>query len=135
MEIILVIIVCTVMLALLGGYLWIVSWAIGDAQKRGHGGGLVVLLFWLFGPLAALIWLVTRPKETLFEQRPESYDDPEDAMAAASRLDSLGDWSAASKLYQSIGERWPEHSEYVGNCLADVRRKQASLDPQTEDGG
>jgi hypothetical protein len=133
MEIIAVIIVCLFMIALFGGYLWAVSWTIRDAQKRGHDGGFVVVLFWLFGPFAALVWLTTRPKETLIERAPETYDDPEDATAAASRLDSLGDWNAAAMLYESIAERWPEHSEYVGNCLTDVKRKSASLDPQTND--
>jgi len=126
-EIIPVIIVCLVMLALVGGYLWTVSWAISDAQKRGHGGGFVVFLFWLFGPLAALIWLIARPSETLLERGPETYTDPDNAMAAAARLDSLGDWDAAVKLYGSVAERWPEHSEYVGNCLSDVQRKLESL--------
>ena len=37
------------------------AWAVGDAQRRGQAGGIVVLLFLLFGPLTAIIWLCVRP--------------------------------------------------------------------------
>ncbi|QDU96487.1 hypothetical protein [Lignipirellula cremea] len=133
MEAIPVIIALVVLLAVLGGYIWVVSWAINDAQKRGYGSGLIVVLFWIFGPVAAVIWLIARPTETLVQRAPKSYDDPEDALAAASRLDSLGDWDAAAELYTSVAERWPEHRKYAGNCLAEVKQKLASHDPQAKD--
>lgn len=123
------------MLALAGGYLWTVAWAIGDAEKRGQSGGAVVFLFWLFGPLAALVWLSTRPSETLTKRGPDSYTDPEDAIAAASRLDSLGDWDAAVQFYESIAKRWPEHSEYVGNCLSELQRKMHAINSTTRNVG
>lgn len=126
MEIIPVVIVSVLFLSAIVGYLWCVTWAIGDAQRRGQGGGLIVVLFWLFGPLAALVWLGVRPTQALIERAPADYDDADDAMAAASRLDSLGDWDAALSLYRSVAERWPEHSTYVTNCIADITQKQSA---------
>lgn len=121
---------CLVMVIMAGTYLWSVSWAIGDAHRRGQGGGLLFLLFFVLGPIAALIWLVVRPKEVLVTRSPETYDDPEEALSAASRLDRLGDWDAAYKLYASIAKRWPENEEYVGNCLRELDAKLATLKGQ-----
>ena len=127
MEIIPIIFVCVVILAFVVAYLGGVAWAIGDAQRRGYGGGIVVLLFWLFGPFAALVWLICRPTQSLLERSPDDYHDPEDAIAAASRLDSLGDWDAAIALYRSAAERWPEHAKYIENCINDIIEKKASV--------
>jgi hypothetical protein len=127
MNIVPVILVCVAMFAVIGGYLWTVAWAIGDAQRRGQGGGFIVFLFWLFGPLAALVWLILRPKQSLIERTPDDYTDPDDALAAASRLDSLGDWDAAVALYRSVAARWPEHSIYADNCISEVTQKQSAV--------
>ena len=126
MQIIPVVVISVVLVCAIAGYLWCVAWAIGDAQKRGQSGGFIVLLFWLLGPLAALIWLGVRPEQSLIERLPDDYNDPDDAIAAASRLDSLGDWDAAISLYRSVAERWPEHSTYVTNCIADIDQKQTA---------
>lgn len=126
MEIIPVILVSIAFLAAIVGYLWSVAWAIGDAQRRGQGGGFIFVLFWLFGPLAALVWLGVRPTQSLTERMPDDYTDPDDAMAAASHLDSLGDWDAAVSLYRSVAERWPEHSAYIDKCVSDISRKQSA---------
>lgn len=131
MEIIPVIIVSTLLFSVIAGYLWSVAWAIGDAQKRGQSGGSIVLLFWLFGPLAALIWFIVRPKQTLIDRSPTDYDNPDDAMTAASRLDSLGDWNDAIKLYRSAAQRWPEHEPYISNCISELDRKLASMSTET----
>src|SRR5262245_49133974 len=93
------------------------AWAIGDAQKRGQSGGVVVLLFWLFGPFSALVWLLTRPRSTLVERPREAYTNADDAIAAAAHLDTLGDWDAAMALYQDAGNRWPEHGAYLARCI------------------
>lgn len=85
-----------------------------------------MLLFWLFGPLAALIWLKVRSKQSLSEIAPRDYPNPDDALAAASRLDSLGDWDAAIAIYQSVATRWSENATYCQNCIADIERKQPS---------
>ena len=125
METLGMLLVLAVMLGLLGLYLWSVAWAIGDAQKRGHSGGGILVLFWLFGPLAAFIWYLTRPSTTVAERLPADYSNADDAMAAASRLDTLGDWDAAIQLYESISDRWPEHSPYTESCVDSIRRKQS----------
>jgi hypothetical protein len=126
MEYIPIILVCVAMLAVAIAYLAIVAWAIGDAQRRGYGGGIVVLLFWLFGPFAALVWLICRPTKSLLERSPDDYHDPDDAIAAASRLDSLGDWDAAIALYRSAAKRWPEHANYIGNCIDAITEKMGT---------
>lgn len=118
-------VVLAAIIVFLGGYVGIVAWAIGDAQKRGYGGSLVVLSFWLLGPLAVLVWVATRPKETVQQQVPSSFDDPEDAIAAAARLDLLGDWESSAALYRSVAERWPKHGTYVANCLSEIQKKQS----------
>lgn len=130
MEIIAILIVSALVLSVIAGYLWSVAWAIGDAQKRGQSGGFVLLLFWLFGPFAAFIWFLFRPKQTLIERSPTDYDDADDATAAASRLDSLGDWNAAIRLYRSVAERWPEHETYTTNCISELDSKLASMPAQ-----
>lgn len=53
------------------------------------------------------------------------YDNPHDALAAASSLDRGGDWNAAIELYRHTAERWPEHSEYVQQCVEQIAEKQS----------
>lgn len=126
MEILLNLIAAIFLIALILGYVWCVSWAIKDAQRCGKSEGFVVLLFWLFGPLAALVWLGVRPTQSLVDHKPEDYDNADDAMAAAARLESIGDWDEALTLYKSVAQRWPEHAIYAANCCADIARKQTA---------
>ncbi len=67
------------------------AWVIGDAQKRGHSGGVLFLLIWLCGPFSALIWLMLRPRTTLVERPVHDYTSADDAIDAAAKLDMLGD--------------------------------------------
>lgn len=112
-----------IIVAFLGLYLWSVAWAIGDAQRRGYGGCLVLFLFWILGPFAALFWFAIRPKETLNKRSPKSFDNPNDSLAAAARLDKLGDWDAAVELYEVTANRWPEHADYISNCVREIKQK------------
>jgi len=93
------------------------AWVAGDAQKRGYSG--VVPLLWLCsgGPLSALIWLFLRPHTTLVERPWHHYANADDAIAAASKLDMLGDWDEAIVLYQYAATQWPEHAGYVKECM------------------
>ena len=100
------------------------AWAVGDAQKRGQAGGVIVLLFWLFGPLSALIWLCVRPSTKVSERSPESYSDPDDALAAAARLEQLGEWDSAISLYENVAKRCPEHHDYIATCVEQIKEKQ-----------
>jgi hypothetical protein len=127
METVAIIVVCGILLAMLGGYLWTVSWAIGDATKRGHGRGHVLFLFWLFGPLAALVWLIVRPTHTLVERGAHVYASADDAIAAASRLDSIGELDAAIELLQTVVERWPDYRAYAVNCISAIERKRDTV--------
>jgi hypothetical protein len=102
-----------------------IAWAITDARRRGRTGGAIVLLLALFGPLSALLWLVMRPKTAVIDRNEADYDNADDALAAASQLDHLGEWRAAALLYQHAAARWPEHRPYVVQCLARIWQKQA----------
>jgi hypothetical protein len=98
---------------------------VGDAQKRGRPG-CAFLLIWICGPLSALIWLIVRPR-TRFDERPvQDYTNADDAIAAASQLDLLGDWDQAIALYQYAASRWPEHGEYVLKCVEGINDKKAA---------
>ncbi len=127
MEIISGLFAIVVLLTLIAGYIWSVAWAIGDATKRGHGRGLVVLLFWLFGPIAALVWLIVRPQQTLLESHIDDYSSPDDALAAATRLDSIGEWDAAIDCFSAVAQKWPEHSAYALNCISSIEKKRGAV--------
>ena len=106
------------------------AWAVGDAQKRGQGGGVVFLLFWLFGPFAALIWLAVRPRTKVVDRSPDDYTNPGDALAAAARLDELGEWDAAITLYDYAAKCWPEQQEYIRACIEDVKSETGTAPPK-----
>jgi hypothetical protein len=57
------------------------------------------------------------------DTKPDSPDNADDAMDAASKLEKGGDWDDAITAYEAIADRWPEHARYVANCIADVQRK------------
>ena len=103
------------------------AWAITDAQKRGYSGDLVLMLVVLFGPVGAILWLIVRPKPEVVMQSPAAYANPEDAVAAAIRLDMQGDWDAAIATLPQVARRWPEHEQYVQECITrlEERRSQA----------
>lgn len=112
----------------LGGfalYLWAVSWVIFDAHSRGTAKSLPLFLFGLFGPLAVAVWLVVRPSQRLAEKRPIDYADADDALAAAARLDMLGDWEEALALYQTSAQRWSEHRAYIEQCIEQINKKRS----------
>jgi hypothetical protein len=98
------------------------AWAITDARRRGRTGGAIVMMIALFGPFAALMWLVMRPKAALTERRAIDYDHPDDALAAAAKLDALGEWDHAAALYEHAAIHWPEHRLYVVHCLARLQQ-------------
>ena len=60
---------------------------------------------------------------------PGEFENADDAIAAASKLDTMGDWHASIAAYRAAAERWPEHSTYIDNCIADVQRKLDASDP------
>jgi hypothetical protein len=47
----------------------------------------------------------------------------DDAIAAAKKLDQMGEWDAAVHAYRYVSGRWPEHTTYMANCIAVVQRK------------
>jgi hypothetical protein len=96
----------------------------------------------LFGPWFGLtfplgIWLVVLLRRDSIrgaflpslERDPEAFSDPEEAIAAATKLDSMGDWDDAIAIYRRVASRWPEHASYAENCISAINRKQvAALD-------
>lgn len=125
MEIILPLVALACVAVFMLIYIWSVAWAVGDAQRRGQSGGLVVFLFWLFGPLGALVWLGVRPKTKLVDRSPEDYTNPDDALADAACLDHLGEWDAALVLYEHAARRWPKRHEYIAARVRQVKEKQS----------
>ena len=100
--------------------------------------GAVCLMLPLCGPLLGLtlpigIWLLVllqqssvRDSFQIGRSSIDGADDAENALAAAARLDHRGDWDDAISLYQFIEERWPEHANYVHNCIRDIERKRSA---------
>jgi hypothetical protein len=71
-----------------------------------------------------LNWLSVR---SIWKRRHESFDgysNADDAIAAASRLEMLGDWTDSIDLYRFAAERWPEQREYVQRCIDRIAEKQ-----------
>ncbi len=121
-----ILIASLVVIAFAAVFAGIAAWAAGDAQKRGYDGGTVfILLFLLVGPCGVFIWLLVRPKARLNERSAIEYGHADGALAAASRLDSLGDWDAAITVYQDAAQRWPEHEDYIQRCIEAISEKQA----------
>lgn len=105
-------------------HLWAATWAIGDAQRRGQTGCLVLLVFYLFGFAGALVWLIVRPNSRLTERKFKEYATADDALAAASQLSTQGEWDAAIALYQTSAEKWPEHRAYATACIQQIEERK-----------
>jgi hypothetical protein len=101
------------------------AWAITDARRRGRSGVGIVLMIALCGPFGALMWVVMRPQGLLLDRLPVDYDHPDDALAAAAKLDALGEWEHAAALYQHAALSWPEHRPYAVHCLARLKLMQS----------
>ena len=56
-------------------------------------------------------------------ETPKAPGDVDQAIDAAFKLETAGEWDAAIAAFQMVVDRWPENSEYVANCIADVKRK------------
>ena len=63
----------------------------------------------------------------------DDFPSAEDASAAASKLDMSGYWSDAIALYHDIAERWPEHQQYVAECVKAINDKQKLSDLTYDD--
>jgi hypothetical protein len=104
------------------------AWLVNDAQMRGRSGCAVVLVLGFFAPCAVPIWLLVRPSATLAQRPADDYTNADDALAAASKLDVLGEWDAAIALYQHAATRWPEHCDYISACINTINDKVAVHD-------
>jgi hypothetical protein len=114
-------------LLLCGGlYLWCVSWVIRDAQQRGYQSSFLLLVSWYCcGVLWIPIWFLIRPKEKVVDKPVGDYSNADDAIAAATQLDGLGEWDKALEVYQMVAARWPEHRTYIEKCMEAIRTKQS----------
>jgi len=61
------------------------------------------------------------------------YSNPDDAIAAASKLEARGEWDAAVELYRQVAERWPERGEYVRQCIEVMVEKQTLAEREESD--
>lgn len=100
----------------------VLAWGVGDSQKRGQPGWLFCFLFIFLGPLGFITWLVMRPSKLALRPH-DYYEQAEDALAAASSLDQLGEWEYAIGLYESVAQRWPDQREFVVECQQLIKEK------------
>ncbi len=98
-----------------------IAWGVKEFQSRDAGAGWLILL-WLFGPVTLALWFVFRPTK-LIDRSATDFDNAEDQLAAAAKLESLGDWDASLRLLTDAAVRWPEHEEYIRNMTTEVERK------------
>ena len=98
-----------------------IAWGVKEFQTRDAGAGWLLLL-WLFGPVTLLAWFAKRPKR-LVDRTPDDFTYADDQIAAASRLESLGDLDAARRLLTDASSRWPEYDDYIRNMMTEIDRK------------
>jgi hypothetical protein len=53
-------------------------------------------------------------------------DSADDVLAHAAHLDRAGEWDEAIAAYRDAAERWPEHTQYINNCIAGIISKQSA---------
>ena len=99
-----------------------IAWGVKEFQTRDAGAGWLLLL-WLFGPVTLLVWFSMRPKR-LVDRTPDDFTNADDQIAAASRLESLGDFDAARRLLTDASSRWPGHDDYIRNMMTEIDRKR-----------
>jgi hypothetical protein len=68
---------------------------------------------------------MVRPNSEAISQSEAEFDNADDALAAAFRLDMDGDWEAAIALYAKAAEEWPEQSLYARECIKRIEEKQS----------
>jgi hypothetical protein len=100
-----------------------IAWGVKEFQSRDAGAGWLILL-WLFGPVTLALWFAMRPTK-LADRSGTDFDNAEDQLAAASKLESLGDWDASLNLLADAAVRWPEHDDYIRNMKMEIERKLA----------
>jgi hypothetical protein len=116
-------------ITLLAVYAGSVAWLVGDAHQRGYSGIAPFFLLWICWPVSALIWILVHPRIKLVERPVDDYANADDALVAASKLDMLGEWDGAIALYQQVAARWPEHENYVRECIKAIDGKMAARKP------
>ncbi|MHB8956744.1 MAG: hypothetical protein ACYC4U_27600 [Pirellulaceae bacterium] len=86
----------------------------------------------IFAALAVRFSIIPRPRWSLFrsiwkrgQHSFDGYANADDAIAAASRLEMSGDWTASIGLYRRAAERWPEHTAYAQHCIDRITEKQS----------
>ena len=97
-----------------------IAWGVKEFHSRDAGAGWLLLL-WLFGPVTLLAWFAFRPKR-LVDRTPDDFSNADDQIAAAARLESLGDLKAAHLLTDAAA-RWPEYETYATNMMNEIDRK------------
>lgn len=53
-------------------------------------------------------------------------DSADDILAHAAHLDKVGEWEEAIAIYRDAAQRWPEHTDYVRNCIAEIEVKRSA---------
>jgi hypothetical protein len=119
-----------------------IAGSVSMLQRKRYGlsvAASICMMIPVFGPCIGLTLPVGIWTLVLLRQQPvrESFDRPfeptsteygndEDAIAAASLLERQGEWKSAVAQYRAVAVRWPEHAEYVANCIKQIEKKQGS---------
>lgn len=86
MELLFILVGGVLLIASIVGYVWSGVWVVRDAKRVGKISFPMAALVFLFGPIAALGWWLTRPKEL---KKPSAYADAQDASRARELMGML----------------------------------------------
>jgi hypothetical protein len=62
-------------------------------------------------------------------KRFDQFQNADEAISAAIRLDVLAKWEEAAEIYRLSAERWPEHRPFIERCVEELEKKQSSTRP------
>jgi hypothetical protein len=88
--------------------------------------GFAVLFVFPIVLLRLLLFMMDRPAST---RRFDQFQNADEAISAAIRLDVLARWEEAAEIYRLSAERWPEHRPFIERCVEEIAKKRSSTRP------
>jgi hypothetical protein len=71
-------------------------------------------------------WAAAIPTIKSLGSKTVDYEDPDEVLAHASRLNRQGRWDEAIKIYRAAASQWPQQATYIGNCIAEIEEKKST---------
>ena len=56
--------------------------------------------------------------------QPDEFENADEALAMASKLDRVGKWDEALDLYRYARDKWPDSSAYIEACMDEIEKKK-----------